>query len=89
MKPVGVKPPFLVGLTGGIGSGKTTVADQFAALGVTLVDADLIAHQMTAPNGPAMPALINAFGHEIAAADGRMDRAVMREKVFKVLGYMT
>ncbi len=75
--------PFLVGLTGGIGSGKTTVADQFSALGVTLVDADLIAHQMTAPNGPAMPALIAAFGADIAAADGRMDRSVMRDKVFK------
>ncbi len=75
--------PFLVGLTGGIGSGKTTVADQFAALGVTLVDADLIAHQITAPDGAAMPSLIAAFGPEIAAANGSMDRAVMREKAFK------
>lgn len=70
-------------ITGGIGSGKSTVADQFATLGVTLVDADLIAHQMTGPNGPAMPAIIAEFGPEIAASDGRMDRAVMREKAFK------
>ena len=77
------RQPYLVGLTGGIGSGKTTVANQFEALGVILVDADLIAHQMTAPGGPAMPALIKEFGAEIAAPDGRMDRAVMRDKAFK------
>lgn len=75
--------PFIVGITGGIGSGKSTVADRFAALGITLVDADLIAHQMTGPDGPAMPAIIAEFGAEIAAADGRMDRAVMRDRVFK------
>lgn len=75
--------PFLVGITGGIGSGKTTVADRFAALGVTLVDADLIAHQLTGPGGAAMPALIAEFGADIAAADGRLDRAVMRERAFK------
>ncbi len=78
--------PYLVGLTGGIGSGKTTVADQFAALGVVLVDADLIAHQMTAADGPAMPALIAAFGAEIATPEGRMDRAVMRAIAFTDLG---
>jgi dephospho-CoA kinase len=74
---------FIVGLTGGIGSGKTTVADQFGALGATLVDADLIAHQLTAPHGAAMPAITAAFGADIATADGAMDRARMRELVFK------
>lgn len=75
--------PYIVGITGGIGSGKSTVADRFAALGVVLVDADLIAHQMTGPGGPAMPAIIAEFGPQIAAADGRLDRAAMREMAFK------
>jgi dephospho-CoA kinase len=73
---------FVVGLTGGIGSGKSTVADRFALLGATLVDTDLIAHQLTGPAGTAMPELIDAFGPAIAAADGRLDRAVMRERAF-------
>jgi dephospho-CoA kinase len=75
--------PYLVAVTGGIGSGKSTVADRFAARGIVLVDADLIAHQMTAPNGPAMPRLIETFGPGIRAADGSMDRAEMRSRVFK------
>ena len=73
---------FAVGLTGGIGCGKTTVADLFGALGASLVDTDLIAHALTAPGGAAMPALVAAFGPGVAAADGAMDRARMRELVF-------
>jgi len=80
------KPPFAIGLTGGIGSGKSTVADMFAARGATIVDTDLIAHSMTAPDGPAMPAILREFGAEFADANGAMDRARMRALVFTDAG---
>jgi dephospho-CoA kinase len=73
---------FSIGLTGGIGSGKTTVADMFAARGVPVIDTDLIAHQITAPGGVAMPLIESAFGPEYVAADGSLDRAKMRIRVF-------
>jgi dephospho-CoA kinase len=73
---------FVVGLTGGIGSGKSTVADLFAARGVPLVDTDLIAHRITAPHGIAMPHIAAEFGTEFVAADGSLDRARMRTLVF-------
>src|SRR5690242_18565872 len=73
---------FTVGLTGGIGCGKTTVADQFAALGASVIDTDQIAHALTAPQGAAMPALLAEFGAGFATADGALDRAKMRELVF-------
>ncbi|WP_179404909.1 dephospho-CoA kinase [Burkholderia guangdongensis] len=73
---------FAVGLTGGIGSGKTTVADLFAARGASIVDTDLIAHRITAPGGLAMPAIAQAFGPDYVAADGSLDRAKMRVLVF-------
>ena len=73
---------FSIGLTGGIGSGKTTVADIFAARGVPVIDTDLIAHQITAPGGIAMPLIEGAFGPEYIAADGSLDRAKMRTRVF-------
>ncbi|WP_374358492.1 dephospho-CoA kinase [Pseudoduganella danionis] len=73
---------FAIGLTGGIGSGKSTVADQFAALGASVVDTDQIAHSLTAPGGSAMPAIVAEFGAEFADASGAMDRARMRELVF-------
>ena len=76
------QPRFTVGLTGGIGCGKTTVADRFAELGASIVDTDQIAHSLTAPRGPAMPAIIDAFGPEFAARDGSLERARMRELVF-------
>lgn len=71
-----------VGLTGGIGSGKSTVADLFAARGVPLVDTDVIAHRITAPHGIAMSAIAEQFGPEFVATDGSMDRARMRALVF-------
>lgn len=74
--------PFVVGLTGGIGSGKSTVADLFAALGAGIVDTDVIAHQLTGPDGAAMPAIRARFGDAVIAADGRMDRQAMRDRAF-------
>jgi dephospho-CoA kinase len=76
------KPVFTVGLTGGIGCGKTTVADMFGALGASLVDTDAIAHALTAPHGAAMAALVAEFGPEFATPDGALDRARMRALVF-------
>lgn len=73
---------FIVGLTGGIGSGKSTVADLFAARGVSLVDTDVIAHALTGPQGQAMPAIESTFGRSMLAPDGRLDRAAMRTLVF-------
>ena len=73
---------LIIGLTGGIGSGKSTVADRFAALGATLVDTDLIAHGLTGPDGAAMPAIRAAFGAAVIADDGRLDRAAMRALAF-------
>ncbi|MDR3379155.1 dephospho-CoA kinase [Cupriavidus basilensis] len=71
-----------IGLTGGIGSGKTRVADLFAARGAALIDTDLLAHEITAPGGLAIPALLEAFGPACLRADGAMDRNAMRELVF-------
>jgi dephospho-CoA kinase len=73
---------FSVGLTGGIGSGKSVVAARFAELGASIVDTDRIAHGMTVAGGPAMPALLAEFGPEFADASGAMDRARMRALVF-------
>jgi dephospho-CoA kinase len=73
---------FSIGLTGGIGSGKSTVADLFAARGVPLIDTDLIAHQVTATGGIAMPLIANEFGDDFIAQDGSLDRAKMRTLVF-------
>lgn len=73
---------FAVGLTGGIGSGKSTIADLFATHGVAIVDTDAIAHRITAPNGSAMPSIAQTFGAEFVAPDGSLDRAKMRALVF-------
>ncbi len=75
-------PAFSVGLTGGIGCGKSTVADLFAALGATIVDTDVIAHALTAPQGAGMPAIVAEFGPDFAQPDGALDRARMRTLVF-------
>ena len=75
-------PAFSVGLTGGIGCGKTTVADMFGALGATLIDTDAIAHALTAPHGAAMPAILEEFGADFATPEGAMDRVKMRALVF-------
>ena len=73
---------FTVGLTGGVGSGKSTVAALFAELGVPVIDTDVIARQLTAPGGPALPAIREAFGASVMQADGSLDRAALRRRVF-------
>ncbi|MCX7145585.1 MAG: dephospho-CoA kinase [Sulfuritalea sp.] len=73
---------YVVGLTGGIGSGKSAVAELFAQRGITVVDTDAIAHALTAPGGAAMAAIRAEFGEAAASIDGALDRAVMRALVF-------
>lgn len=73
---------YIVGVTGGIGSGKSTAADIFAGLGVALVDTDAIAHALTAPRGRAMTTIRARLGGDFIADDGALDRAVTRERVF-------
>jgi dephospho-CoA kinase len=74
--------PFCVGLTGGIGCGKSTVAASFARLGVEVVDTDVIAHELTAPNGAAMPPILAEFGVGVATLAGALDRSAMRLRAF-------
>ena len=71
-----------IGLTGGIGSGKSQVADWLAEWGVSVIDTDVISHALTGPQGAAMPAIEAAFGPAVVADDGALDRARMRELVF-------
>ena len=73
---------LVVGLTGGIGSGKSAVAAAFRALGVEVVDADDVAHELSAPGGEGHRAVVDAFGPEVLAADGSLDRAKLRELAF-------
>lgn len=73
---------WLVGLTGGIGSGKSAAGDLFAERGVAVIDTDAIAHALTAPDGSAMPAICAEFGAGVATADRALDRAAMRAIVF-------
>jgi len=75
-------PAFLLGLTGGIGSGKSTVSAILASLGATVIDADAISRATTAAGGSALPAIAAAFGPGVIGADGALDRAAMRELAF-------
>ncbi|WP_246211356.1 dephospho-CoA kinase [Vogesella oryzae] len=72
----------IVGLTGGIGSGKSTVAQLFAAHGVPCIDSDVVAHQLTAAGGAAMAEIRAAFGERVLDEHGALNRAAMRELVF-------
>jgi dephospho-CoA kinase len=74
--------PYTVGLTGGIGSGKSAVAGRFAGLGVDVVDTDEIAHQLTRPGGEAIAAIRAEFGDQAIARDGALDRGAMRKLAF-------
>ncbi len=67
--------PYTVALTGGIGSGKSTIAGAFAALGVEIIDADLIAREVVEPGTPALQAIEARFGASIVTGQGTLDRA--------------
>lgn len=73
---------YVVGLTGGIGSGKSTIAGLFAELGVPIVDADLVARQVVEKGSPLLAEIAAHFGPEILLEDGTLNRAALREKIF-------
>lgn len=73
---------LVIALTGGVGSGKSTVASMFSRLGTPVIDADAIAHSLTAPGSPVLDLISRDFGAAVIDADGRMDRAAMRSLVF-------
>src|SRR5690554_4181406 len=75
--------PVVIGLTGGIGSGKSTVARMFGALGVHWVDADIVAREVVEPGTPALVRIAEHFGQDILQPDGQLDRAALRTIVFK------
>src|SRR5690554_6980460 len=73
---------FKVGLTGGIGSGKSKVADMLGAWGAAVIDTDVIAHDLTAPGGAAIEPIRQAFGADVIAENGALNRPLVRELVF-------
>lgn len=73
---------FTIGLTGGIGSGKSAAAERFAELGVPVIDTDVIAHALTRPDSRALDAIRASFGEAVIAADGSLDRPMLRRRVF-------
>jgi len=80
------RTPFRVALTGGIASGKSTVASLFAELGVPVIDTDVIAREVVEPGQPALAAAVAAFGPEVLGSDGRLDRRRLREQIFADAG---
>jgi dephospho-CoA kinase len=86
LPPISPRPvlprPFLIGLTGGIGAGKSTAAARFAELNIPVIDTDEIAHALTAPGGAAMNSIRNTFGLQMVNQDGALNRVAMRALVF-------
>ncbi|VDZ71811.1 dephospho-CoA kinase [Atlantibacter hermannii] len=73
---------YTVAITGGIGSGKTTVANKFAQLGITVIDADIIARSVVEPQKPALKSIAQHFGPTILLPDGTLNRRELRERIF-------
>lgn len=78
-----VKPPLRIGLTGGVASGKTTVSNMFAELGIPIVDTDIIAREIVEPGKPALQQIRDRFGEQIIDDTGRLDRRALRSIVFE------
>ena len=76
------RPPVIIGLTGGIGSGKSTVANLFNELGVESIDADDIAREVVEPGEPCLKEIVSVFGQEVLTSNGQLNRAALREIVF-------
>ncbi len=74
--------PWILGLTGGIGSGKSAAAERFVELGVHLVDADQAARWVVEPGRPALASIVERFGPGVLQADGQLDRAALRQLIF-------
>ena len=81
--PKPTRSTWRIGLTGGIGSGKSTVANMLAKCGAAVIDADAISRSLTAPGGEAMAAIAQTFGPQMVDAQGAMDRQAMRDLVFQ------
>ena len=77
------KKPFIIALTGGIASGKTAASDAFAALGVAVVDTDVIAREVVEPGSEGLALVVEAFGREVLDQQGRLDRARLRTLIFR------
>jgi dephospho-CoA kinase len=75
-----------IGLTGGIGSGKTTAGDYFAEFGAEVIDTDLLSRELVEPGQPALAEIVAAFGPEVLDGAGRLDRARLRERIFSDAG---
>jgi dephospho-CoA kinase len=73
---------YIIGVTGGIGSGKTAVSDRFGERGITVVDADIASRAVVEPGRPALSAIAEHFGDEVISPNGSLDRALLRQKVF-------
>ena len=73
---------YFIGLTGGIASGKSALEKAFAAHGIVVADADLLAREVVAPGEPALAAVVERFGRDVLRADGQLDRAALRVRVF-------
>jgi dephospho-CoA kinase len=73
---------YCIGLTGGIASGKTAVTRAFETLGIVVADADIAARDAVAPGSPGLSEIVATFGHDVLDADGKLDRAAMRKRVF-------
>jgi len=84
--PPGNASPYTVALTGGIASGKTLISDEFARLGVSVIDTDVIAHEIVEPGQPALQEIINTFGSDIIDSNGRLKRAELRAIIFSDKG---
>ena len=74
---------FTVVLTGGIGSGKSAASEYFADLGASVIDADVISRELVVPNSPALQQIVAVFGAQVLTEDGSLDRAALRDRVFR------
>lgn len=73
---------LVIGLTGGIGSGKTTITNYFGELGIEIIDADIIAREVVAVSSPALKAIAHHFGNDYLLADGQLNRSLLRSRIF-------